>query len=76
MPSITPKKLLKVLKQRGFYIRHQVGSHIILKSSFDNTKRVSLPMHNKDLKQGTLSSILKQAGVSRDELSKKKHSAS
>jgi predicted RNA binding protein YcfA (HicA-like mRNA interferase family) len=71
MPSITPKKLLKALRNKGFYIHHQVGSHIILKSSLDITKRVSLPMHNKDLKQGTLSSILKQAGIGRDELSKR-----
>lgn len=71
MPSITPKKLLKALKKKGFYIHHQVGSHIILKSSLDATKRVSLPMHNKDLKQGTLSSILKQAGINKEELFKK-----
>jgi predicted RNA binding protein YcfA (HicA-like mRNA interferase family) len=31
MSSITPKKLLKFLKKRGFYIHHQVGSHITLK---------------------------------------------
>lgn len=72
MPSITPKKLLKILKQKGFYAHHQVGSHIILKSSLDTTKRVSLPMHNKDLKRGTLFSILKQAGIDKEDLFKRK----
>ncbi len=70
MPAITSKKLLKFLKNKGFYIHHQVGSHIVLKSSSDTTKRVTLPMHSKDLKPGTLSSILKQAGVDKKKLFK------
>lgn len=70
MPSITPKNLLKFLKKKGFYIHHQVGSHIVLKHDEDITKRVTLPMHNKDIKQGTLSSILKQAGIDKKELFK------
>lgn len=70
MPAITPKKLLKILKKKGFYIHHQVGSHIVLKSHADESKRVTLPMHNKDLRPGTLSSILKQAGIDRKEVFK------
>lgn len=70
MPTITSKKLLKFLRDRGFYIHHQVGSHIVLKTLSDTTKRVTLPMHNKDLKPGTLSSILKQAGINKEELFK------
>ena len=70
MPSINSKNLLKFLKKKGFYIHHQVGSHIVLKHEEDIAKRVTLPMHNKDLKPGTLSSILKQAGIEKEELSK------
>jgi len=70
MPSIIPKKLLKFLEKKKFYIHHQVGSHIVLKSLADPSKRVTLPMHNKDLKQGTLSAILKQAGIDKKELFK------
>ena len=72
MPSTTPKKLLKFFKKKRFYFHHQVGSHLVLKSLHDATKRVTLPMHNKDLKPGTLSSVLKQAGVDKKELLKKK----
>lgn len=68
MPAISPKKLLKFLQQQGFYIHHQVGSHLVLMHLKDKAKRVTLPMHNQDLKQGTLSSILKQAGVNKKEL--------
>jgi predicted RNA binding protein YcfA (HicA-like mRNA interferase family) len=67
MPSTTPKKILKFLKGKGFYISRQSGSHMILHSS-DDSKRITLPIHNKDLKPGTLSSILKQAGVDKKEL--------
>ena len=70
MPSITSKKLLKFLTKRGFYLHHQVGSHMVLKSSIDVARRVTLPMHNKDIKPGTLSSILKQAGIDRKEVFK------
>lgn len=70
MPSITSRKLLKFLKDRDFYIHHQVGSHVVLKSLSDTTRRVTLPMHNKDLKPGTLGSILKQAGIEKKELFK------
>jgi predicted RNA binding protein YcfA (HicA-like mRNA interferase family) len=68
MPSINSKNLLKFLKKKGFYIHHQVGSHIVLKNDKDTAKRVTLPIHNKDLKPGTLSSILKQAGIDKKEL--------
>lgn len=68
MPSITPKKLLKFLKKKGFYVNRQSGSHIILHHETDITKRVTVPLHNKDLKQRTLSSILEQSGVTRKEL--------
>lgn len=71
MPAIASKKLLKFLKNKGFYIHHQVGSHLVLKHIEDAFRRVTLPMHNKDLKPGTLSSILKQAGVDKNELFKK-----
>lgn len=60
MSSITPKKLLQFLKERGFYITRQSGSHMILHHNSDTIKRVTLPIHNKDLKRGTLPSILKQ----------------
>lgn len=70
MPSITPKKLFKFLKKQDFYISRQSGSHMILHHKTDETKRVTLPIHNKDLKQKTLNSVLKQAGISRKDLFK------
>jgi len=34
----------------------------------NRSKRVIVPMHNKDLPKGTLISILKQAGIDKNEL--------
>lgn len=71
MPAINSKKLLTFLGKRGFYITRQSGSHMILHHNSDQTKRVTLPLHNKDIKPGTLNSILKQAGITKEELFKK-----
>jgi len=70
MSSITPKKLLKFLENKGFFVSRQRGSHLILHTNKDITKRVTLPYHNKELKPATLNSILKQAGIARKELFK------
>lgn len=70
MSSVTPKKLLKLLKKKGFYISRQSGSHMVLHHNSDTTKRVTLPIHNKDLRPGTLSVILKQAGIDMKDLVK------
>lgn len=70
MPTTTPKKLLKVLRKKGFYISRQSGSHMILHHKTDKTKRVTLPIHNKDLKPGTLASVLKQAGIDKKKIFK------
>lgn len=71
MSAFTSKKILQFLEQRGFYVTRQSGSHLILHKKGDPAKRVTLPLHNKDLKPGTLSSVLKQAGINKKELSGK-----
>lgn len=57
-----PKELLKILKDNGWEVKNQKGSHIQLVHSLKGGK-VTVPNHNKDLKVGTLKSILKQAGL-------------
>lgn len=71
MPAITAKKLLKFLQTKDFYISRQSGSHVILHKKYDKNKRITIPLHNKDLKPGTLNSILKQAGITKKELFKR-----
>lgn len=58
----TPKELMKKLKEDGWVLDRIRGSHHILKHP-SKPGRVTPPLHKKDLKPGTLDSILKQAGL-------------
>ena len=67
LPAIKPKKLIKKLKKLGFVEDHQTGSHIIMYHR-QTKKRATIPYHLKDIKRGTLHSLLKEAGIASEEL--------
>jgi predicted RNA binding protein YcfA (HicA-like mRNA interferase family) len=67
LPTFKPKEVLRVLKRAGFIVHHATGSHYILKHPEKIGLRVTLPWHNRDLKRGTLQSIIEQAGYTTDE---------
>ena len=67
LPSLTSKDVLRVLGRASFEVHHVTGSHYILKHPQKSGVRVTLPWHNKDLKRGTLRSIIEQAGYTTDE---------
>lgn len=58
--------MIQALERAGFYFHHQSGSHVVMKRA-DGT-RITIPKHNRDLKQGTIHNILREAKISRDEL--------
>lgn len=64
IPIIRPQKLLSVILKIGFKIIRQKGSHITLEHILYKARKVTVPMHNKDLPIKTLLSILKQAKIS------------
>ena len=66
LPSLKPREVLKRLKKLGFIEHHQVGSHLTLKHP-ETKRRAVVPMHLKDIKKGTLLSLLKEAGVEKEE---------
>jgi predicted RNA binding protein YcfA (HicA-like mRNA interferase family) len=66
-PSLTSKEIIKILKQRGFVLDRSRRSHQIF-IHMDSRKRVVVPMHNKDIPKGTFYAILRQAGISKEEL--------
>ena len=70
LPSLTPKQLLKKLNKLGFTKDNTTGSHIVMYHSKTH-RRAVVPMHLKDIPKGTLNSLLKEAGVSREELLRK-----
>lgn len=70
LPVVKPKQVLKALQRAGFCTVRQTGSHIRLIHQTEAHRRVSVPLHNKDLKKGTLRSILRQAELSVEEFVK------
>ena len=70
LPIVKPKQVIAALQRADFFIDHQTGSHARLIHQTESHRRVSVPMHNKDLKKGTLKNILRQAEVSVEEFIK------
>ncbi len=68
IPAVKPEALVRALTRAGFYVHHQTGSHVAMRHTEDRTKRVTIPRHRRDLKKGTLANILKQAGITIEEL--------
>jgi len=64
IPSLSGEELVKALKKAGFQFVRQKGSHISLaKGSY----RTVVPLHD-ELSRGTLLAILKQSGLSKEDL--------
>lgn len=70
LPNIKPKEFIRRLKKHGFRIDHQTGSHITLID--DNGHRIIVPYHVKDMKKGLLFGLIKQAGFTIEEFTRKK----
>lgn len=64
LPVLKSKEVIKALERAGFLIRRITGGHYILKKE---SRIVTVPYHNQDLKRGTLSGIIKQAGFTIEE---------
>jgi predicted RNA binding protein YcfA (HicA-like mRNA interferase family) len=65
---MTAREMIRVLERLGFVLRRQTGSHI----RFTHPERpwcgVTVSVHaGRDLSEGNLASILKQAGITREE---------
>ncbi len=59
---MTPKEMIKLLKQNGFQVVAQNGSHVKMRNP-ETGKQTTVPYHSKDLKKGLEQEILKQAGL-------------
>jgi len=67
LPSITPRQLIRALEKKGWRLDRIHGSHHILVHP-EQHRALTVPLHNRVLKAGTLSAILRSASISRDEL--------
>jgi predicted RNA binding protein YcfA (HicA-like mRNA interferase family) len=67
-PRIAGEAALRALLRAGWVESRRAGSHVILHGPCDRPGRVTVPVHaGRILKQGTLASILRQAGLTMEE---------
>jgi predicted RNA binding protein YcfA (HicA-like mRNA interferase family) len=67
MPRISSKEAIRELERLGFEQIRQIGSYIVMKKETEEGEiGCVVPLH-RELKVGTLSSILKQSQISIDE---------
>lgn len=68
LPAVGGSRVVRALIRNGFVVDRIVGSHHVLVHPNDPTRTVTVPVHgNRDLKPGTLRSIIRQAGFTVDE---------
>ena len=59
--------LCRILGRHGFIAVRQRGSHVVMQKQGNSTTiTVPIPMH-REIKVGTLQSIIRQSGLSRNE---------
>jgi len=66
--TFSGRQVVKALRRCGFVVDHQRGSHIFL-HNLDKNISVIVPNH-KELKKGTLNSIIKKSGLTIEDLQK------
>jgi predicted RNA binding protein YcfA (HicA-like mRNA interferase family) len=67
-PVVRPWQLIGALERAGFFLHHIRGSPHYLRHPDKPGVLVTVPVHRRDLKRGTLRAILRDAGITPDEL--------
>ena len=68
LPAVSGRELVRALRRAGFVLLRQKGSHVSMeKRTSDGYWRTVVPMH-REIRPGTLSDILNQTGLSKEEL--------
>ncbi|MDO8517276.1 MAG: type II toxin-antitoxin system HicA family toxin [Nanoarchaeota archaeon] len=70
--NIDSKKTLKAFQKMGFEIKAQSGTHVIVTGYINgNKKTFPIPIHHKEIPEGTINDIIKrEAGITREEFFK------
>ena len=65
LPVLKPARVVRALRRLGFGIERQKGSHLQM---MRGNRLVTVLMHARDLNPAVLASILRQAGITAQEL--------
>mgnify|MGYP001155751010 CR=1 FL=1 len=68
LPQLKPKEVAKALKSLGFEHKRTTGSHARFIHPADKRRKTTVPMYRHPLPKPTLKSILRQAGITTEEL--------
>ena len=66
LPSVRPQEVIRALERAGWEVQRQRGSHVSLNKE-GVSAIVTVPMHRRDMPRGTLTGIIKDAGMTVDE---------
>jgi predicted RNA binding protein YcfA (HicA-like mRNA interferase family) len=68
LPVVNGRQVIRALMRAGFVVDRIAGSHHVLMHPRDPGRTVTVPLHaGRDLKRGTLRSIIRQAGFTVEE---------
>ncbi len=70
LPIVSGDDVIKALKKAGFEVVRQRGSHVSLHKKTPQGILLTVVPRKPEIKRGTLLSILRQAGISREEFLK------
>jgi len=67
LPTLKPKELIRKLESLGFVHQRTTGSHMIFKHP-QTGSRANVPFHLSEIPKGTLSAILRESGIRKEDL--------
>jgi predicted RNA binding protein YcfA (HicA-like mRNA interferase family) len=67
LPAVKPRQVIRFLEQNGFVLDHTSGSHLVFYHPVSHHRAV-VPEHNRDLPKGTLMSLSREAGFTREQM--------
>jgi predicted RNA binding protein YcfA (HicA-like mRNA interferase family) len=68
LPSFKPREIIAFIVAKGFILDHVSGSHFIFYNKENKRRRAVVPRHNRDIPRGTLLSLLREAGFTRQDI--------
>jgi predicted RNA binding protein YcfA (HicA-like mRNA interferase family) len=71
LPTLSGKEACRILQQNGFGAVRQHGSHIVMQKKISGPSTITVPVpDHKELRKGTLLSIIRQSQLPRSEFEK------
>ena len=70
LPVVSGRKVIKALTKAGFTVQGKKGSHVKLKKTEAGKILIVIVPDHAEVARGTLKSILRQAGITKEEFLK------